>query len=48
MQLENVVLNSGFKFYIGNEQIVAVHNINKNNPEMQRIINGIKVFVSIE
>ncbi len=45
MQLENVVLNSGFKFYIGYEQIVAVHDIDANNPGMQKIINGVKAFV---
>lgn len=45
MQLEDVILNSGFKFYLGEEQIVAVRDIDQNNPEMLKIIQGLKAFV---
>lgn len=44
MQLEELKLNSGFKFYIGEEQIVPVQDIDRDSPEMRKIIRGIKSF----
>ena len=46
MMLEDVKLNSGFKFYIGDGQIVAVKNIDGNTEEMKKIISGIKSFLN--
>lgn len=42
MQLEDLKLNSGFKFYIGSSQIVAVPEIRADAPEFIRILAGIK------
>ena len=42
MQLEDLKLNSGFKFYIGSSQIVAVPEIRADVPEFIRILAGIK------
>lgn len=47
MQLEDLELNSGFKFYIGNSQIVAVPNISADAPEFLRILTGIKNILNI-
>lgn len=44
MQLEDMILNSGFKFYLGDGQIVAVHEIDSDTEEMRKIINGIRGF----
>jgi len=45
MQLEYLQLNSGFKFYIGNSQIIAVPEIRQDAPEFQRALEGIRKFV---
>lgn len=45
MQLEDLELNSGFKFYIGNSQIIAVPEVKGNSPEFCRILSGIQQFV---
>ena len=45
IQLENIKLNSGFEFYIGNQQIVAVKEINANDSDMRRALNGISALV---
>ncbi|WP_366008655.1 TIR domain-containing protein [uncultured Eubacterium sp.] len=45
MQLEKLELNSGFKFYIGNSQIVAVPEIRADAPEFLRILSGIKKYI---
>ena len=45
MQLEDLELNSGFKFYIGNSQIIAVPEIRSDAPEFLRILAGIKEFL---
>lgn len=48
MQLEDLELNSGFKFYIGNSQIIAVPEIRGDVPEFLRILAGIKQFLGCE
>ena len=48
MQLEDLELNSGFKFYIGNSQIIAVPEIYGDAPEFLRILAGIKQFLGCE
>ncbi|MCC8046687.1 MAG: toll/interleukin-1 receptor domain-containing protein [Clostridiales bacterium] len=45
MQLEELELNSGFKFYIGNCQIISVPEIRKNSPEFDRILKGINRYL---
>ena len=45
MQLEDLELNSGFKFFIGNSQIIAVPEIRADAPEFLRILAGIKEFL---
>ena len=45
MQLEDLELNSGFKFYIGNSQIIAVPEIRADAPEFRRILAGVKEFL---
>lgn len=44
MQLEDVVLNSGFKYYIGEGQIVPVRDIDEKSPGMIKVINGLRAF----
>ena len=44
MKLEDVELNSGFEFFIGEGQIVAVHEINRNSPGMRKILDAVKVL----
>ncbi len=43
VQLEDLILNSEFKFYIGNCQIIAVHSIDRDSNEIRRVIEGIKL-----
>ncbi|MCD7883433.1 MAG: toll/interleukin-1 receptor domain-containing protein [Lachnospiraceae bacterium] len=45
MQLEELELNSGFKFYIGNCQIISVPEIRENSPEFDRILKGINCYL---
>lgn len=42
VQLESLELNSGFKFYIGSSQIIAVPKIDKEADEVKRVIDGIQ------
>ncbi|MCD7819156.1 MAG: toll/interleukin-1 receptor domain-containing protein [Lachnospiraceae bacterium] len=42
VQLEDLELNSGFKFYIGNTQIIAAPEIRADALEFLRILSGIK------
>lgn len=48
MQLEMLQLNSGFKFYIGNSQIIAVPEIRADAPEFLKVLEGIRTFVGYE
>ena len=45
MQLEDLELNSRFKFYIGNSQIIAVPEIRADAPEFRWILAGVKEFL---
>lgn len=45
MQLEDLQLNSGFKFYIGNSQIIAVPELRADSSEFNRVIDGIYQFI---
>lgn len=42
VQLENVTLNSGFRFYIGNSQIIAVPSIDNYTDEIQKVVSSIR------
>ncbi len=44
--LENVKLNDSFEFYLGNQQIVQVRQLNDKNPELAKIIRQLKVLTS--
>ena len=45
MHLDGSQLNSGFSFYLGNQQIVPVKTIDKNNANVQKVLNAIRFFV---
>ena len=45
LQLEQLQLNSGFKFYIGNSQIIAVPEVRADAPEVRKALEGIRRFV---
>lgn len=44
MELESVVLNSGYQFYLGNQQIIATPKINEDDVNFQRALQGIAAF----
>ncbi len=44
VQLENVVLNDSFTFYIHNKQIIAVNSIDKESPDFKQVIYAVKVY----
>lgn len=41
VQLESLELNSGFRFFIGSSQIIAVPGINRDAEEIKRVLDGI-------
>lgn len=45
MKLEEIELNSDFKFYISCGQVVAVNRIDASSSEMKKILDSIRVFV---
>lgn len=45
LQMEDLELNSGFKFYIGSSQIIAVPEIRHNSPAVNQAISGIRNFL---
>lgn len=46
MQLENIELNSRFELYLGEEQIVQVKCVDKENVEVKRALESIKTFIN--
>ena len=46
MHLDESQLNSGFKFYLGNEQIVPVNMIDRNDSSVQKVVKAIKTFLT--
>lgn len=46
LQMEDLELNSGFKFYIGSSQIIAVPEIRRDAPAVNQAISGIRNFLS--
>ena len=45
MRLENTTLDSKFEFYIGEEQIVQVKHMDKNDSEVVRALESIKTYL---
>lgn len=46
IQLEQVVLNDEFEFYISTNQIVAVNRIDESSPELQRVLASIRAYLA--
>ncbi len=46
IQLEDVVLNDEFEFYISTNQIVAVNRMDESSPELQRALASIRTYTS--
>lgn len=46
LQLGNIILNSGFKYYLGNSQIMVLTEINEDSEEWIKAREAIKSFVS--
>jgi len=47
IQLEEMQLNSGFKYYLGESQIIALPDIRMDSAEFNRVVNGIHQFINI-
>jgi hypothetical protein len=47
MHLDNCTLNSGFRYYLGNEQIVPVREIDAANPAVKKVIDGVRALINI-
>lgn len=47
IQLGKVILNSGFKYYLGNSQIVAMNHLNSDSEEWIRAISSMKAFLCL-
>lgn len=44
IELENVVLNDSFVFYLHNKQITPIHKIDENSNEIKSVINSVTAF----
>lgn len=44
LELEKVILNDSFTFYIHNRQIIALHKIDENSHQIAQILDVIKTF----
>ena len=47
VQLEDVTLNDEFEFYISTDQLVAVHKVDEQTPEIQKVLASAKAMVGI-
>ena len=45
MHLDESQLNDGFSFYLGNQQIVPVRSVNREDSNVQKILDALKFFV---
>jgi hypothetical protein len=45
MHLDESQLNDGFSFYLGNQQIVPVRSVNRDDSNVQNILDALKFFV---
>ena len=46
VRLENLVLNSGFKFYIGSRQIIDAFDLGTNPDSLSRVSDALRAFIS--
>ncbi len=46
VQIEDLLLNDSFEYYIGNCHIIAVPELRINSKEFERVIDGVRAFVS--
>ncbi len=46
VELEKVVLNDAFTFYIHNKQIIAAHKIDKDSREIRQILAAVKAYTN--
>ena len=44
VELEKVVLNDAFTFYIHNKQIIAAHQFDENSPELQQVLEAVRTY----
>mgnify|MGYP004477570763 CR=1 FL=1 len=44
VELEKVILNDSFTFYIHNKQIIAVHIIDENSYEVKQVLDAVKAY----
>ncbi|MBE6636736.1 MAG: toll/interleukin-1 receptor domain-containing protein [Ruminococcaceae bacterium] len=47
MHIDNCVLNSGFKFFLGKAQIIPVKTLDANSPAVQKVIQSLAYLVSL-
>ncbi len=48
VQLEDVILNDSFTFYIHNKQIIAVNAIDENSPQFKQVLAAVMAYVAAE
>lgn len=46
VELEKVILNDAFTFYIHNKQIIAVHKIDENSREIKQILEAVSAYTN--
>jgi len=44
VELEKVILNDAFTFYIHNKQIIALHKIDESAPEAKQVLTAVKAY----
>lgn len=47
VELEKVILNDAFTFYIHNKQIIAAHKIDKDSREIKQILEAVKAYTNV-
>lgn len=48
VELEKVILNDAFTFYIHNKQIIAVHKIDEDAHEVKQIVDAVRAYTDIK
>lgn len=48
VQIEDVILNDEFEFYISSDQIVALRKIDSDSAEIRKILNSVTVYTEAE
>lgn len=46
IELEKVILNDAFTFYIHNKQIIAVHKIVEDSDEIKKVLNAVSAYTN--